>query len=243
MASRVSAAIMLTAAVGIGCDLQTKDVETFLREQRLQSVAATVIDPARVFRNSAYDVWQLEAANEHSIDVLLAKAVRVKESFDEPSLVSTTGAVGLMQLMPTSKGRMYTTENYENYLLARQQKDRTWNGKRHLEWAALYQADLEALRDATPLDELVTRDQRFDAQWNIRQGTRHLAADIEHFGKKYPGAADEDVARMAAAAYYTGRGRVSWTPAKGTRIPNDTKPYVEDVLCVYERLQQGLPPR
>lgn len=243
MASRVSAAIMLATALGIGCELQTRDVETFLREQRLQSVAATVINPTRIFRNSAYDLWQLEAAEEHGIDVLLAKAIRVKESFDEPDLVSTTGAVGLMQLMPTSKGTMYTTENYENYRRARQRKDRRWNGRKHLAWAAAYQADLEALRDATPLDKLVTKDQRFDAEWNIRQGTRHLAADLKHFSKKYPDATDEEMARMAVAAYYTGRGRVSWTPAKGARIPNDTKFYVEDVLCIVERLEQGLTPR
>lgn len=244
MASRVSAAIMLAAAVGIGCELQTRTpIEDFLREQRLQSVAATVIDPSRVFRTTAYDIWQIEAANEYGVDVLLAKAVRVKESFDESDLVSTTGAVGLMQLMPTSKGTMYTTENYKNYVRAARRKDRMWNGKKHRDWAALYQADLETFRDATPLDELVKRDQRFDAQWNIRQGTRHLAADLEHFHKKYPDASDEERVRITLGAYYTGRSRVSWTPAKGAHIPKDTRPYVDDVLCVYERLQQGLTPR
>ena len=244
MASRISAGIMLAAAIGIGCEIQPRaSVEQFLREQRLQTVAAMVIDPGRMFRTTAYDLVQREAANEQGIDVLLATAVRIKESFDNSDLVSATGAVGLMQLMPTSSGTMYITDNYHNYLRARQQKNRTWNGKKHRTWASLYQADLETLRDTTPLDELVKVDQRFDPQWNIREGTRHLAADLDHFSRKYPDATDENVVRMALGAYYTGRGRISWTPAKGTRIPSDTKPYVDDVLCVLERLNQGLPPR
>jgi soluble lytic murein transglycosylase-like protein len=189
-----------------------------------------------------FDAWQRAAAQRAKIDWLLAKAVRVKESFNDASYVSTTGAVGLMQLMPTSGGRMYVTRNYHLFKRARASPGGRALGRPSAHWARAYQRDLVRLRDSLPHDQLVRRDRRFDPRWNLERGTRHLAAEIERFVRLHPRASGEAQRRMALAAYYGGAGRVRYRRGE-VLLPSYITPYVEDTLGVYRRLRAGLPGR
>ncbi len=202
------------------------------RPQKPQPDAATL---------ERFDAWQRAAAKEAKIDWLLAKAVRIKESFNDASYVSTTGAVGLMQLMPTSGGRMHVTRNYHLFKRARAEGGRA-AGKPSSHWALAYRRDLERLRDSLPLEQLIKRDRRFDARWNLERGTRHLAGELARYLALYPRAGLEAHHRMALAAYYGGPGRVRYVRGK-VILPSYVTPYVDDALGVYERLRAGLPGR
>jgi soluble lytic murein transglycosylase-like protein len=183
-----------------------------------------------------WDSWQREAARRAEIDWLLAKAVRIKESFNDAGHVSTTGAVGLMQLMPTSGGRMLVTRNFHRFMQARAE------GKRGTAWALAYQRDLQRARDSLPIERLVRLDRRFDPRWNLERGTLHLAGEHHRFRRLYPRASVEDLLRMTLAAYYGGPGRVRFRGGK-VLLPSYVKPYVEDALGVHRRLKAGLPGR
>ncbi len=113
---------------------------------------------ARATRLAQYDQWTREAANRSRIDWLLVKAVRIKESFNDPNYISTTGAVGLMQLMPCGGGRMFVTTNYRNFLRARRNGRGRISGKTHRVWAQAYQRDLQRLIARTRPPELFRLD-------------------------------------------------------------------------------------
>ena len=183
-----------------------------------------------------YDAWQRLAARRAKIDWLLAKAVRIKESFNDARYVSTTGAVGLMQLMPTSGGRMLVTRNYHRFMQARAE------GKRGATWALAYQGDLQRARDSLPHERLVRLDRRFDPRWNLERGTAHLAGEYRRFRRRFPRAPAEELLRMTLAAYYGGPGRVRFQHGE-VLLPGYVTPYVEDALGVYRRLKAGLPGR
>jgi len=192
-----------------------------------------------------YDRCQRQAGRDAGIDWLLAKAVRVKESFDDAAHISTTGAVGLMQLMPTGGGRMYVTASYLAFIEARRSPDRRHRGRRDRQWAEDYRRELLLLLHSTPQQRLVRLDRRFDPCWNIQRGTRHLAADRRRFQRRYPAAAPRELRRMTLGAYFAGPGRVRFRGARAvfggpTRV---IERYVEDVLGVYRRLRAGLPGR
>jgi soluble lytic murein transglycosylase-like protein len=189
-----------------------------------------------------YDAWQRDAARRADIDWLLAKAVRIKESFNDARYVSTTGAVGLMQLMPTSGGRMVVTRHYQLFLRARAARDKLADGRPAAHWALAYRRDLERLRDTLPLEQLVRRDRRFDPRWNIERGTQHLARDLHALRALHPRASAADLQRMTLAAYYGGPGRVRYRGGK-VILPSYVTPYVDDALGVYRRLRAGLPGR
>ena len=211
------------------------------------SATAQAADPPDPYRGAVlawYDLCQRRAAREAGIDWLLAKAVRVKESFHDASYISETGAVGLMQLMPTG-GRMYITPSYRAFLAARRAPDRRHRGKRDREWAEAYRRELSALLRATPQQELRRLDRRFDPCWNMRRGTFHLAADLRRFRARYPAAAEDDLRRMTLAAYFAGPGRVRYRGGKPVFLGprRAIQRYVDDLLGVYRRLRAGLPGR
>jgi soluble lytic murein transglycosylase-like protein len=210
-----------------------------------QALAADPPDPHRGAVISWYDVCQRKAAREAGIDWLLAKAVRVKESFHDASYISTTGAVGLMQLMPTGGGRMYVTASYRAFIAARRAPDRRHKGKRDREWAEAYRRELFALLRRTPQQKLRRLDRRFDPCWNMRRGTYHLAADLRRFRARYPSASKRDLRRMALAAYFAGPGRVRFRGGKPVFLGprRAIERYVDDLLGVYGRLRKGLPGR
>jgi hypothetical protein len=227
-------AIALTLST-TSCDF-TKTMQKLWNNQNLKTRVLELLNPERAEELVNYDTWQQETATETRIDYTLAKAVRLRESSNDPLAISATGAVGLMQLMPTNNGQMYTTENYTNYRLAVAKKSRKYKGKKHLEWAAEYRDDLRELVGKVSYEELIARDQRFDDEWNIREGTQHLARDMGQFKKKYPQASDTDIDKMTVAAYFTGLGRVSFKKGK-VRIPKDTQKYVADVLKIRDNLR------
>lgn len=201
-------------------------------------------DPVRrVARLAQYDTWQKEAGRRHRLDWLLAKAVRVKESFNDPVYVSTTGAVGLMQLMPFGSGKIHRTRNYHNFIEARRSKTRRHLGKHHRHWAAAYRQDLRRLLAKHSQARLIKIDQRFDPRWNINRGTAFLARLIRRFKRLYRGASQRDLLTMTLAAYYAGPGRVRYRQGKVVLPKNNTRGYVKDALKVYDRLKAGLPGR
>lgn len=194
------------------------------------------------------DRWDLvmrKAAAKRGFDWLLAKAVRIKESFDDPWYVSTTGAVGLMQLMPPAArgrirgGRLYVTAAYRAFLRARRSRGRRYQGRSSRQWGRLYQRELQAQVARLSPAALARLDSRFDPRWNLRRGVAHLARDWRRFRERYPGASAAQLRRMTLAAYYAGPGRVRFVKGR-VRIPGYTLAYVRDVLGVYTRLRRGL---
>jgi soluble lytic murein transglycosylase-like protein len=188
-----------------------------------------------------YDAWQQEAARRARIDWLFAAAVRIKESFNDPNRVSSTGAVGLMQLMPAG-GRVHRSRHYRAYLQARRSPDRRYAGKRDIEHGRAYQRELIELVKTNPYDRLVALDRRFDPQWNIERGTAHLARDLHRFRRRYPTASTEDLLRMTLAAYFAGPGRVGFRQGAPV-LPTYTRAYVDDAMAVWRRLRAGKPGR
>ena len=195
-----------------------------------------------------WDRWTQTFAKSQGLDWHLAKAVRIKESFDDPYYVSTTGAVGLMQLMPPAPrrkiggGRLHITQNYLHFLRARRSKGRRYRGKSSRAWGLAYQRELLALVRSSSAAKLATLDSRFDARWNLRRGVAHLARDWRRFRKRYPEATAAQLREMTLVAYYAGPGRVRFVGGR-VKTPSYTKAYVADVLAVYARLRKGLPGR
>lgn len=194
-------------------------------------------------RLARYDRWQQEAARAAGIPWLAGKAVRIKESFNDPDFISTTGAVGLMQLMPLGRGKMYLTPNYRAYRAARAAANRRYRGKRASHWALAYQQDLRRLLATTPRQRLYKLDQRFDPRWNIFAGCRHLARDLKRFNKRFPRAPEDQLLKMTFAAYYTGPGRVRYHKGVIRVTPSSAEHYLQDIWKVYTRLRAGLPGR
>jgi lysophospholipase L1-like esterase len=197
-----------------------------------------------------YDRWTRQAAKRYGIDWLLAKAVRLKESFNDPVFVSTTGAVGLMQLMPIGKGRQYLTASYRAYLAARKNRPkRRFRGKSARQWGLLYQKELLQLVERlanksqkSGKSALTQKEVRFDPRWNIEHGTAHLANDLQRFRKRYPRATRRQLLRMTLAAYYAGSARVRFKNRR-VIVPRYTHHYLKDTLAIYCRLKRGLPGR
>jgi len=177
-----------------------------------------------------YNLFLKQAGTEHDLDWLFAKAILIKESHFQENLISATGAVGPMQLMPREGS--YTTENYSSYVRARRSKGRVYNGKTAEQWAALYRVDLEKLVK----DGETEKDKRFDPAWNINEGTRQLAEEHAFFLAKTK---DEYYAKIfAAAAYNAGRTAVLH---KTIHIPvnKQTEYYTPGVLQLYHALVKG----
>ncbi|MBI5002750.1 lytic transglycosylase domain-containing protein [Candidatus Woesearchaeota archaeon] len=184
----------------------------------------------RAPNESQYDVFLEDASKEYNLDWRFAKAILIKESHFQEDLISSTGAVGPMQLMPRSGS--YTTENYIFYVKARASKERTYNGKTTEEWAALYKQDLEILIE----EGLKEKDTRFDPAWNINEGVRQLAGEHQFFLSETENPYYAKI--FAAAAYNAGRTAV----LRGTtHIPvnKQTEYYAPEVLQIYDALVEG----
>jgi soluble lytic murein transglycosylase-like protein len=192
-----------------------------------------------------WDRWMQQAAKRRGFDWLLAKAVRIKESFDDPWYVSTTGAVGLMQLMPPAPrsriagGKLHITAAYRAFLCARRSRGRRFQGKTSRQWGRRYQRELRAQVSRLTTAALAKLDSRFDPRWNVRRGVNHLAADWARFRRRYRQAKAAQLRTMTLAAYYAGPGRVRFVAGR-VRIPSYTRAYVADVLAVHARLRRGL---
>lgn len=210
-------------------------------------------------RAKKWDLWTKELAKTHGIPWRFAKAVRIKESFNDPLFISTTGALGLTQLMPrkikvvdiafckkkraTLNAQQYITENYHNFLRARKANDRRYQGKKSRHWGLAYQNDLKnLLMKHRTFEQIRLHDIRFDPCWNIAHGIKHLSADYQRLKKKYKSASAKQLLEMTLVAYYAGPSRVVFKHKK-LLIPSYAKTYVNDVFGIYERLKKGLPAR
>ncbi len=177
-----------------------------------------------------YGLFLQEAGRTHDLDWLFAKAILIKESHFQEDLISSTGAVGPMQLMPREGS--YTTENYTSYVRAKTSKGRVYKGKTAEQLAALYRQDLEKLVE----DGETKKDKRFDPAWNINEGVRQLAEEHTFFLAETK---DPYYAKIfTAAAYNAGRTAVL---RKTTHIPvnKQTEYYAPEVLQIYDALVEG----
>jgi soluble lytic murein transglycosylase-like protein len=75
-------------------------------------LAAHESDSTREDRRSGYANYIEAAATEHNVDAALIRAVIRAESGYNPSAVSRTGAVGLMQLMPDTATRYDVADSH-----------------------------------------------------------------------------------------------------------------------------------
>ena len=205
-----------------------------------QAVELCLFAGSEISRLAQYDAWQLLAAQRHELDWLLGKAVRIKESFNLHLSVSSTGAVGLMQLMPTYRGKAFRTKNYHRMIRARRSATRSHRGKGHRYWSRAYQHDLNQLVRSTPQHLLYARDQRFDPRWNIFESTRELSSYLTKYRKRYPKASPQDRVRMALAAYYAGAGHVKYRNGKVVLTYRLMYVYAADTLEIRRRLSTGM---
>ncbi len=186
------------------------------------------------------DSYLQKESERRGIDYLFAKAILIKESHYKKSNISSTGAVGLMQLMP--RYGSYITENYKNYELAGKEKNKMYRGKSRQEWVSEYKKELIEMfgYNQTVQAELYKKDKRFDPEWNIRSGVGQLSEEYKFFiSRKH----SEYKSRfLAAAAYNAGRFAVmkEKSNSKYDSIPinNQTEYYVVAVEKVYQVLKK-----
>jgi len=178
------------------------NIETDLSNAALKSCK---VDSSKCL---TYAQYITSASKKHGVDVNLVAAVVNKESTWGVNIVSTAGAVGLMQLMPcTAKGlglkvpdKEYTT-NSEGYCVNKNDdpnycKDRG-----------------DALDVGTKCDTI--NDERFDDERNIDAGVGYLKERLEAY-KNYP---TEDKIKFALASYNGGPTVVN----KAIRAVKDVK--------------------
>ncbi|MCB1314695.1 MAG: transglycosylase SLT domain-containing protein [Leptospiraceae bacterium] len=195
------------------------------------------------------DNWLRTEAEKQGIDWIIAKAVLIKESHYGPANVSSTGAVGLMQLMP--RRGSHTTPAYEAFMKARRQPRaadglRYHAGKSAPDWGRIYQRELIDLHEKHRLspqlmEELYSIDTRFNPQWNIQSGVRQLAGDYKYFYNRHK--SEYVSVAYAACAYNAGRSAVAVdkNQPRHDRIPvnRETEHYVSAVLRIYLALKEG----
>jgi len=185
--------------------LQTTGVneEQYVREVHTASEKQTISKTKTAFSETTYLRLLREAADNNNLEFCIAKAVYDIE-YQSPFYVSSTGAVGVMQLMPREGS--YTTFHYDNYLIARKRRGKEYNEKTAEQWAQLYVQDLLSIVDSLIVqenyEELYLIDIRFNPSWNIPEGVRELAVAYHHFEAKNHG--KEEAASLAFAAYNAG---------------------------------------
>ena len=188
------------------------------------------------------DFFLKREAEKRGIDFNFAKAVLIKESHYKKDVISSTGAVGLMQLMP--RYGSYITDNYKNYELAKKNKPKQiFKDKTHKEWISEYKKDLlNLLQDYSSNREgLYKKDKRFDPEWNIKSGVGQLAEEYKHFiNRKHT----EYKSRiLSAAAYNAGKYSVMNDESKpkfdSIPINNQTEYYAISVEKIYQALKKG----
>ena len=207
---------------------RTKEDQKGREEQSIEEkMPACIVSPVE-FENIVR-----KEARVQKIEFALAKSVYMIESRFDASFVSSTGAVGVMQLMP--KKGSYITTNYENYRAAQHKKGFVYKGLSKEAWINFYMDDVIKLKkEYMGHDDycgLIKKDKRFDANWNIAEGVRELAFDFHHFSKK--GHSLDNSVQFAFAAYQAGIPAVE----KGTdHIPKngDTEHYVKICFGFYK---------
>jgi soluble lytic murein transglycosylase-like protein len=187
------------------------------------------------------DLILQKESEKRGIDFYFSKSVLIKESHYQKQVISSTGAIGLMQLMPRSGS--YFSENYKNFELARKQKDRIYKEKTAQVWIDAYRKELQDILSyyaAIPL-ELYKKDRRFDPEYNIRSGVGQLAEEYKFFLSRKHSEYKSRI--LAAAAYNAGRYSVikKGQPPAYDSIPINTQTeyYSIAVEKVYEILKKN----
>ncbi len=203
----------------------------------------------RYIKYNEHDHTIKRIANKYSIDWTLVKAIIIKESHFDPNYISSTGAIGLMQLMPR-KGS-YFSDSYKGFTNARRQTrnkvgQRIYNGKKDIEWATQYRSELDSIftKYKNDTSNLYSIDQRFNVSWNINSGVEQFANDFYYFKKRGHGTYGSRI--YALAAYNAGRGAVVRSKENGKldKIPinRQTELYVGLLERIYSelKLHEGL---
>lgn len=180
-------------------------------------------------------------SEKRGIDFLFSKAILIKESHYKKNNISTTGAVGLMQLMP--RNGSFITSNFKNYELAGKEKNKIYFGKSRSEWISEYRKELIEMFQyyQTNEEELYKKDKRFNPEWNIKSGVVQLSDEYKFFiSRKH----SEYKSRfLASAAYNAGRFAVMKEKSnpKFDSIPinSQTEFYVVSVEKVYQVLKKN----
>lgn len=102
---------LIMAAVALAAPHQAKRL--LLPTVLLPAVAVTMNSFRALEPERAYDSLIAEAAHAYSLDQELIRAVMQAESSFDPSVVSTVGAQGLMQLMPALSASMGITDPFD----------------------------------------------------------------------------------------------------------------------------------
>ena len=156
-----------------------------------------------------------QVSNKERIDWMFAKAIIIKESHYADHLVSLSGAVGLMQLMPRTGSYISPTFTAELQ-------------------------NIYSMNKSNP-EELYKLDRRFDPEWNIKEGIRQLAAEYHFFVKRKHSEYESMI--LASAAYNAGRFAVMKLESnpKYDSIPinRETEKYIGSMLRVWEALKKG----
>lgn len=187
-----------------------------------------------------------EEAQKNKIDWMFVKSVIIKESRYSDHLVSITGAVGLMQLMPRQNS--YISRNYKNFLKARRQRrnergKRIYKGKSAKTWGLLYQHELQTLyrRYKRDTKKLYNIDKRFDPKWNIKEGVRQLAREYHYFKKR--NGSNYKTRILASSSYNAGRRSVIKNKNRpdldSIPINGQTEIYSIAVNRIYKALKNG----
>ncbi len=216
------------------CGKTKRDVNTY-------DLTESSTDEEPIKKAFKYDKIIQEAAAKHKIDWILVKSVIIKESRYKDLQISYMGAAGIMQLMPREGA--YRSENYYNYLMARQSPDGAYNGLSNRKWAELYQRELKELviKYSDSLSILYSKDKRFDPIWAIDEGSRQLASDYEFFKKRGHGPYTAKI--LTLAAYNAGRTRVVRSDDEpnydAIPINGQTEMYVAAVQRIYKGLKSA----
>lgn len=211
-------------------------------------LAQASIDQRQISRTfleiNQYDSLFKQIAVGKELEWTWLKSIMIKESRGKGDLISSAGAVGLMQLMP--RDGSFTDQNYRNYQAARKQK-RQKDGLRYFEekteffWAKVYRKSLDSLQKNFFGKALYEKDKRFDPNWNISEAARQLGSDYQFFKSR---GHDSYKARILAfAAYHAGRYAVmkeKQNPA-ADHIPinQQTELYVAHVERIIVELKKG----
>lgn len=191
-----------------------------------------------------YDSLFMQVGNEKEVDWLWLKAIMIKESHGKTNHISTSGAVGLMQLMP--RDGSYFDQNYHNYQAARKQAIqgdglRYFQGKSELFWANAYKKVLDSIQESLSRQELYQKDLRFDPLWNIREAGRQFSSDYHFFKSRHNGSYRARL--LAFAAYNAGRYAVmkDRDNPRMDHIPinRQTELYVANVERIYQELKKS----
>lgn len=191
-----------------------------------------------------YDSLFMRVGKERNVDWLWLKSIMIKESHGQGHFISTTGAVGLMQLMPREGS--FTDENYHNYKSSRKQarrKDglRYFKGESEVYWASAYRNVLDSLQNSFSGEELYKKDRRFDPKWNINDAARQFSSDYHFFKARKHGPYTARI--LAFAAYNAGRYAVMQNKEDPTldKIPinRQTELYVANVERIFQELKKA----